>query len=67
MTLISCSSLVQWGMPTITAGAVFGILSGVIAGAIESIGDYYACARISGKLGFICHPTLSNNESRNHF
>lgn len=25
-----------------------GMLSGVIAGTIESIGDYYACARISG-------------------
>ena len=35
-----------------TAGAVFGMLSGVLTGAIESIGDYYACARISGKTSF---------------
>lgn len=38
----------QWGLPTVSAGAVFGMLSGVLAGIIESIGDYYACARISG-------------------
>ncbi|CAG7834205.1 unnamed protein product [Allacma fusca] len=38
----------QWGIPTVTAGAVFGMLSGVITGSIESIGDYYACARIAG-------------------
>lgn len=27
---------------------VFGMVAGVIAGVIESIGDYYACARMSG-------------------
>ncbi|XP_059471027.1 solute carrier family 23 member 2 [Neocloeon triangulifer] len=35
----------QWGSPTISAAAVFGMLAGVIAGAIESVGDYYACAQ----------------------
>ena len=38
----------QWGRPTISAASVFGMLAGVIAGIIESIGDYYACARLSG-------------------
>ena len=38
----------QWGLPTVSLGAVFGMLAGVLAGAIESIGDYYACARLSG-------------------
>ena len=38
----------QWGRPTVTTGAVFGIISGVLCSIIESIGDYYACARISG-------------------
>jgi nucleobase transporter 1/2 len=28
---------------------VIGMLAGVIASAIESVGDYYACARLSGE------------------
>ena len=35
-------------MPTVSVAAVFGMLAGVLAGAIESIGDYYACARLAG-------------------
>ena len=27
---------------------MFGMLAGIVASAIESIGDYYACARMSG-------------------
>lgn len=38
----------QWGLPTLSVSAVFGMLAGVLASMIESIGDYYACARISG-------------------
>ena len=38
----------QWGAPTFSVAAVFGMLAGVVAGMIESIGDYYACARLSG-------------------
>lgn len=38
----------QWGVPTVTAAGVIGMLAGVIASMIESIGDYYACARLSG-------------------
>ena len=38
----------QWGLPTVSAAAVFGMLAGVLASAIESIGDYYACARLAG-------------------
>ncbi|XP_002160774.2 solute carrier family 23 member 2 isoform X1 [Hydra vulgaris] len=37
----------QWGAPSISAAAVFGMLSGVLASMVESIGDYYACARMS--------------------
>ncbi len=41
----------KWGFPnfgsaTLWAG-VFGMLAGYLASMIESIGDYYACARIS--------------------
>jgi len=32
----------------VSVAAVFGMLAGVLAGAIESIGDYYACARLAG-------------------
>ncbi|GFO34288.1 solute carrier family 23 member 1 [Plakobranchus ocellatus] len=38
----------QWGLPTVSPGAVFGMLAGVLASIMESIGDYYACARLSG-------------------
>eukprot|EP00112_Aurelia_sp_Birch-Aquarium-sp1_P011657 Seg2450.1 transcript_id=Seg2450.1/GoldUCD/mRNA.D3Y31 product="Solute carrier family 23 member 2" protein_id=Seg2450.1/GoldUCD/D3Y31 len=38
----------QWGTPTVSLTGVFGMLAGVIASMIESIGDYYACARLSG-------------------
>lgn len=38
----------QWGLPTVSAAGVFGMLAGVLASIIESVGDYYACARLSG-------------------
>ncbi|XP_071492657.1 solute carrier family 23 member 1-like, partial [Diadema antillarum] len=38
----------QWGLPTISVAGVFGMLAGVLASMIESVGDYYACARLSG-------------------
>ncbi|XP_039249475.1 solute carrier family 23 member 1-like [Styela clava] len=36
----------QWGLPTVSVSAVLGMISGVLASVIESVGDYYACARI---------------------
>lgn len=38
----------QWGMPTVSLAGAVGILSGVISSMIESVGDYHACARLSG-------------------
>lgn len=38
----------QWGLPKFTISAVVGMLAGYIASMVESIGDYYACARLSG-------------------
>lgn len=38
----------QWGTPTVSAAGVFGMLAGVLASMTESVGDYYACARLSG-------------------
>nr|XP_015197805.1 PREDICTED: solute carrier family 23 member 2 isoform X3 [Lepisosteus oculatus] len=37
----------QWGYPTVSAAGVIGMFSAVVASIIESIGDYYACARLS--------------------
>uniref|UniRef100_A0AAY4D6F9 Solute carrier family 23 member 2 n=1 Tax=Denticeps clupeoides TaxID=299321 RepID=A0AAY4D6F9_9TELE len=37
----------QWGWPTVTAAGVIGMMSAVVASIIESIGDYYTCARLS--------------------
>ncbi|XP_027886181.1 solute carrier family 23 member 1 isoform X1 [Xiphophorus couchianus] len=38
----------QWGLPVMTVAGVLGMLSATMAGIVESIGDYYACARLSG-------------------
>lgn len=51
--LFKCSvkqffSIGQWGTPSFTSGAILGVLAGSIASTIESVGDYYACARLSG-------------------
>ena len=41
----------KWGMPDFSSSVLwagaFGMLAGYLASMIESIGDYYACARIS--------------------
>ncbi|KAL4233253.1 hypothetical protein ACF0H5_007937 [Mactra antiquata] len=38
----------QWGTPTVSVASVLGMVAGVVAAMLESIGDYYACARLSG-------------------
>ncbi|XP_060606902.1 solute carrier family 23 member 2-like [Ruditapes philippinarum] len=38
----------QWGIPTVSVAGVFGMLAGVLAAMLESVGDYYACARLAG-------------------
>ncbi|KAK4305485.1 hypothetical protein Pmani_022615 [Petrolisthes manimaculis] len=38
----------QWGVPTVSVAGVVGMLAGVLASVIDSIGDYYACARMAG-------------------
>ncbi len=38
----------QWGTPVFNAAAIVGIMAGVAASIVESVGDYYACARLSG-------------------
>jgi nucleobase transporter 1/2 len=38
----------QWGTPSFGLAAFVGMLAGYIASMVESIGDYYACARLAG-------------------
>ncbi|CAH1772530.1 unnamed protein product [Owenia fusiformis] len=38
----------QWGTPTVSLSGVLGMVAGLLASIIESVGDYYACARLSG-------------------
>ncbi|XP_041467732.1 solute carrier family 23 member 1-like [Lytechinus variegatus] len=38
----------QWGAPIFTIGGILGVTAGTFASIIESIGDYYACARLAG-------------------
>lgn len=38
----------QWGMPVFGVSAFIGMLAGYVASMVESIGDYYAAARLAG-------------------
>ncbi|KAJ8269071.1 hypothetical protein COCON_G00116780 [Conger conger] len=38
----------QWGIPTVSLAGVVGIMAGVVSSMVESVGDYHACARLSG-------------------
>ncbi|WP_246999897.1 uracil-xanthine permease family protein [Halosolutus gelatinilyticus] len=38
----------QWGTPEITAAFVVGMFAGVLASIVESVGDYYAVANLTG-------------------
>jgi len=38
----------QWGTPEFGMAAFLGMFAGFLASMVESIGDYFACARLSG-------------------
>ncbi|MGQ3720732.1 uracil-xanthine permease family protein [Natrialba aegyptia] len=38
----------QWGSPEVTTAFVVGMFAGVLASIVESIGDYYAVANLTG-------------------
>ncbi len=38
----------QWGIPQFGVAAFVGMFAGYVASMVESIGDYYACARLAG-------------------
>ncbi len=44
---LNCFVSGQWGVPIVTLAGVLGMLSAVIASAIESLGDYYALAKLA--------------------
>lgn len=37
----------QWGMPTLSVASYMAMMAATFTSIIESVGDYYACARIS--------------------
>ncbi|KAL4240898.1 hypothetical protein ACF0H5_001680 [Mactra antiquata] len=37
----------QWGLPTVSVSSYMAMLAATMTSIIESVGDYYACARIS--------------------
>jgi uracil-xanthine permease len=45
---ISIPTPFQWGWPQFTAAAFVGMIAGYMASVVESIGDYFACARLAG-------------------
>ena len=45
ISIVSCR-VGQWGLPTVSSAGVFGMVAGVLASMMESVGDYYACARM---------------------
>ena len=38
----------NWGKPSFSSAIFVAMIAGVITSVIESIGDYYTCARIAG-------------------
>ncbi|XP_071960653.1 solute carrier family 23 member 2-like [Antedon mediterranea] len=38
----------QWGIPTVTVPGIIGMTIATFTSVVESVGDYYACARLSG-------------------
>jgi len=42
-----CGYSVQWGWPTFSVAGVVGMLAAVMSSIVESVGDYYACARLA--------------------
>ncbi|XP_034018592.1 solute carrier family 23 member 1-like [Thalassophryne amazonica] len=38
----------QWGVPSVSLAGVIGMMVGIICSMAESVGDYHACAKLSG-------------------
>jgi len=42
------AAIVQWGLPTFSVPGFVSMTTAVMVSVIESVGDYYACARLAG-------------------
>jgi len=42
------TAIVQWGLPTFSFTGFVSMTSGILVSIVESVGDYYACARLVG-------------------
>ncbi|XP_077366525.1 solute carrier family 23 member 1-like isoform X1 [Festucalex cinctus] len=38
----------QWGTPEVSLAGIIGMMAGIVCSMAESVGDYYACAKLSG-------------------
>ncbi len=38
----------QWGVPKVSVACLVGLLAGIVATMVESVGDYMACAKLAG-------------------
>ncbi|XP_068433603.1 solute carrier family 23 member 1-like [Clinocottus analis] len=38
----------RWGAPAVSVAGAFGMMAGIVCSMAESVGDYHACARLSG-------------------
>lgn len=56
----------QWGWPTFHLSSILGMLAGVLACTVESLGYYPTIAKMSGKVYRVYRPRLpaSNVECR---
>ena len=44
----AADATVQWGFPTFSLPGYVALTSAILASIVESVGDYYACARLAG-------------------
>ncbi|XP_019712019.1 solute carrier family 23 member 1-like isoform X2 [Hippocampus comes] len=38
----------QWGTPAVNLAGIIGMMAGIVCSMAESVGDYHACAKLSG-------------------
>ncbi|ODM99534.1 Solute carrier family 23 member 1 [Orchesella cincta] len=60
--------IIQWGIPTVSIGAVVGVLCGVLTSTVESMGDYCCCANVIRKkiIHQSCYNCLHDRYKHSH-
>lgn len=46
---MTCSLIVQWGRPTFSLTSVLTMLPALFVNVVESVANYYTCARFSSE------------------